>query len=156
MKKSILKCLSCILVASNLLIIKAFATDTFKSNFKYIIGEGNRNKIYTLDKPLVVSADSSQWSYRDGKWILATSDFHQSYCNTWANVNGKWYYLDKYGEMAQNQLFTDYNDISYYLTDDGSMLCNDYCYEPFNSLEFYAASDGSLTKLGMYPIDSNK
>lgn len=140
MRKTLIKSFSILFIIFNLFTINAFASTTFK----YQIGDST----FTLDKPLVVYADSSQWDYRSPYWILATPDFQQSYSNTWASVNGKWYYLDKNGHLVQNKLFTDYNSKNYFLTDDGSMLVNDYCLWQFRLMVYHAGSDGSLTQVG--------
>lgn len=64
--------------------------------------------IYPSYTPGTYYADSSHWDYRNGHWICADKDFHQSYSNAWVCTNGKWYYVDENGYMVTDAWITDY------------------------------------------------
>ncbi len=105
-------------------------------------------EISTNGKTATVYPSSSQWACVNGKWKLATTDFQQAYANVWVSYEGKWYYIDDDGFMAQNEILRDdSNSKYYYLSSDGSMLTNNYVFGLQPGL-LYANADGSL-------IDSN-
>lgn len=102
-----------------------------------------------ISEPITVYADSSQWAYRSPFWVLATPDFHQGYCNTWASINGVWYYINTDGYMVANHMLHDLtSNKKYYIKEDGSLLVNGYYIDYYHSqTKYYAGSDGSLTEV---------
>lgn len=102
--------------------------------------------VYIAD-PVIAYANSSQWDHRSPFWVLATPDFEQGYCNTWANVNGIWYYIDKQGHMVANHMILDLNtNKKYYVNENGALLINGYYTDYYNNqAKYHAGNDGSLT-----------
>ncbi|NFG59621.1 hypothetical protein FC778_13100 [Clostridium botulinum] len=105
------------------------------------------NTIY-ISNPQTVNADSSQWGFRSPYWCLATLDFHQGYCNVWANINGTWYYINTDGNMVVNHVIHNSdNNKEYYINKDGSLLTNGYYIDYYsnNQAKYYADANGVLT-----------
>lgn len=138
MKKGITKAIIGVLMVGSLFSVKANA-ETYNINYTYHIPEVGSTK-----SPQQVYANSSQWKQVNGKWMLATSDFKQTYNNTWANVNGEWYFLDDDGYMVHDTLGVSKTFEYYYFTSSGAMVHDAYVYEPGNGNSYYVNGGGVI------------
>jgi len=168
MKKNISRMLSILFIGVSLVSIKASAlgaTDEQKINTAINTWEAEQknknnsngyNALY-ISNAISVNANSNQWGYLKPYWRLATPNFHQAYANTWAKIDGKWYYLDSKSNMVENQVIYDLNtDKKYYVQQDGSMLANGYYTDYYhNQDKYYAGSDGILTLVQNSSTTSN-
>lgn len=157
MKNNLIKTLSVLFIGFSLVSIKASAlsatdeqkintaVDTLEAEKENKNNSNGYNALY-ISNAVSVNANSNQWGYFKPYWRLATSDFQQAYANTWAKVNGKWYFLDSKSNMVENQVIYDLNtNKKYYVQQDGSMLANGYYTDYYhNQDKYYAGPDGAL------------
>lgn len=152
MRKRLIKIFSGLLLGISLFSVSASAAE-WETNWDLRQRNKNTgssiisNTIY-ISNPQTVNADSSQWGFRSPYWCLATPDFHQGYCNVWANINGTWYYINTDGNMVVNHVIHNSdNNKKYYINKDGSLLTNGYYIDYYsnNQAKYYADANGVLT-----------
>ena len=103
------------IIASALAIGAIMTMNPIGANADYRDG----NKIY-VNNLSSVQAQSEQWTYRDGYWMCADSDYHQAWNARWIETNGKWYYVDEDAHMLTNTWIIDTSDNWYYVGGDGA------------------------------------
>ena len=140
MKKNIIKTLSVLFITFSLFSVTAKADE-------YISSEPR--SVYVWNNPhSSINASINQWVYFSPFWRLTTEwNRYDYYKNTWALVNGKWYYWDNNSNMLKNcivQIGINETTKNYYLKEDGSLLVDEYLINVDNGNTYYANNNGEL------------